>query len=301
MRLYQALRLSICLGWTFCLLMGSTAPLLAQKSVSVTTLEGFIQAIQSDRTIRLKTNKLNLSELNANRPASNPNVKISRVADGIQLEISNVNNLNIEGAMDRPTKILNKNREAYILVFNNCENLSLNRIEAGHSPAKGACTGGVLLFNNSRNIKISNALLFGDGSEGLRLDGVNKANIENLSIRGCSYGIMTIQQSEDVSFSNCHFTDNREFDLVNVFDSENISFSSCRMDFNQSNHSNQFNHYALINAVLSQGMNTPVVKLEKCIIEDNYCQYFCRSSRAISVKDCKMDNNIFEKGYSSQK
>lgn len=278
---------------------GFFSQVFAQKTVNVSNINELIQAIAPNKIIKLKANKFILSNLNIN--ISNPHVNLEPVEDGFRVEIKGVSNLRIEGASERKSKIISNSRYAPILVFNDCDNISIDNIEAGHGSSKGICKGEVLAFHNSKKITLTNTILFGSGTEGLLLNNCTESRFDNVTIRGCTQGILTIRNSSQIDFINCRFTDNRQFDLINIFDSEKITLSNCLIDLNRSGDGSPHNIYALFNAPLTLGMHDPILTLTKCTIEDNYCQYFCRSGNAVKLVDCQLDNNIFEKGYNSHK
>lgn len=281
-------------------LFGSVSLVLAQKSknVSVYSAEEFLEAIGSNTNIRLKAKRFLFSEIQA--PPSNPNVRLEKVEDGFKIKILDVKNLKIEGEPARKPKLLTNTRYAHVLSFENCENIEITAVEAGHGPGRGYCQGGVFEFIKCNKVFTGNSLLFGSGTEGITLDQVKDAKFSRLTIRSCTYGIMTIRNSFDVSFNDCRFTDNREFDLINIYDSENIKYISCRIDFNQSGSGASYDNYAVINAPLPTGNKREVVTLENCYIEDNDCQYFCRSELATKCEDCVFNNNTF-RDYASNR
>jgi hypothetical protein len=278
-------------------LQAQKAPKL--RKVTVSTTEDFINALVSGNHIILKEPKYVLTNLSPN--LKNPNIQLIRVGNGgTMLQVQNLQNLQISGNPKTFTKLLTSVSAAYVLSFKNCENVVLENLEAGHAPLQGYCQGGVLGFYNSKKIQVNNSILFGSGTEGITLEGVSEAKFNNLVIKSCTYGIMTLTGVRDVEFNNSRFTDNREFDMITVSDGENIRFNQCQIDFNRSGRGEASDNYALINAVSSSNSAGSFILMSNCKIEDNLCQYFCRSQNAIKLDNCQMDNNLFEKGYNSQ-
>ena len=273
----------------------------AQKSkiVTVSNLNELISAIGSDKIIKIKSNKILFSDLK--KIPDNAQVQVEEVFDGLALTINNVKNLRIEGDGSKAVKLITNTRYAHVLTFKNCENIEIVNVEAGHGPGKGYCVGGVFAFYKSSKITIQNSLLFGSGTEGITMEDVQDAKFNNITIQSCTYGIMTLTNTRNIEFTNCHFTDNQEFDMVNIFNSENINFISCHFDYNRSGTGAEYDNYALFNAPLGTGFSKNLVILKKCVIEDNYSPYFCRSGSSIKMEDCQMDNNLFVKGFNSNK
>ncbi len=280
-----------------CLINPEAAIAQRTKTVSVSTADEFIESIGSNRTIKLKAKRFVFSKLNARRFTGS--VRLVPVFDGFQIEISDVKNLRIEGEV--LTKLLTSHRYAYVLSFRNCENIVIDQVEAGHAPIQGYCTGGVFAFYNSKNIQVNNSVLFGSGTEGITLEGVEQAKFDNLTIRSCTYGIMTLKGASEVEFVKCRFTDNQEYDLINIYDSENISFTECTIDLNRAGTGADYDNYALINAPLTYGAYKTVATFRKCVIEDNHCQYLLRSDTAVKLEDCDLANNSVEKSYYNYK
>ena len=271
----------------------------AQKTINVSKVDDLIKAIAPNKIIKLKSNKFILS--NINRNISNPYVDVIPVGSGLRLEIKGVSNLKIEGNSNRKSKIISNTPSAPVLVFENCDNITIDNIEAGHSPTSLAGEGAIFVFKNSSKITLTNSILSGSSTEGLSLKNCSETRFDNVTIRGCSIGILSIRNSQQITFINCRFTDNQSYDLINVFDSENINFNDCLIDLNKSGDGAAHNTYALFNVPLTPGMYDSTIKLTKCTIEDNHCQYFCRSGTAVKLDDCQLHNNIFEKGYNSHK
>lgn len=264
---------------------------------TVKTAEELLQEIGSNKILKIKTEKLNLSSLRF--MSSNANVSINNTPEGLVIEIRDTDNLTIEGDMPQAVKTTSDIRQKPILSFINCKNLSISNLEFGYSPGNRKADGDLLYFQNVENLTLRNIVFQGEAGRALSLEGVRKASLSNLKISGCSKGILSMRNCSELTFQAGHFFNNRRFDLINVFDSEQIVFDQCRIDYNYTGTGAEYDNYALINAPLSPSARNPVVTLKKCVIEENYLQYFCRSSAAVVREDCRLDNNLFVKGYSS--
>lgn len=296
-RIYTMKRISIILILIHLIVLN----LAAQKSKTVTVddINQFVKAIGSDKIIRLKTSKLIVS--NAVQAANNEYLTVKPVEKGWELEIRNVKNLKIIGTVNQPVKLITNTRQAAVLSFKNCENIVISHVEAGHAAGKGVSKEGVLVFKDCKNIQINESVVSGSGSEGLTFLNVKEVSLKNLTIKGCSSGAMTVKNSSNIYFEGGRLTNNQAFDLISIFDSENITFEKCKIDFNRAGKGQEYDAYTLFNVLLDIGVTTNIVTLKECTIEDNYCQYFCKSTAAVKVENCKLDNNIFEKGYNITK
>jgi archaellum component FlaF (FlaF/FlaG flagellin family) len=271
----------------------------AQKSrtQNIKTPEEFLQEIASNTVLRLKSEKLNFSALGYR--SANKNVNVNRTNEGLVIEIRDVDNLTIEGDVSGLVKITGDSRQKPILSFINCKNLTLQSLEIGYSPGNMQAKGTLLHFQNIEGLTLKNITFRGEAAFALELNAVRKANIDAINISGCTQGVMSLRNCSEFYFKNCHFFNNRQFDLINIFDSEKINFEQCRIDFNYTGTGAEYDSYALVNAPLSSGSSGPIVFFKKCIIEENYFQFFCRSSAAVAREDCKLDNNLIVKGYNS--
>ncbi len=218
----------------------------------------FVEAIGSNKTIELEGNTIFLSDISSSKSGSN--YRFDEEFDGHELVIFNVSNLKIIGLGLKPVKIITKPVYGDVLVFNNCSDVLLENIDAGHGPEKGECTGGVLNFSDSKNISIKNSVLFGSGIEGITAEKVKNLNCDNTIIKGCSFSIMTLKNCEKIKFNNCEFIDNKEFDLINLSDCLDLTFAQCKISENSS-------------SSILRITNCLNILFTECIIENNkgYC------------------------------
>ncbi len=179
----------------FNLLFINQIPWSSQTTI-VSTATELINAIGSNKTILIKPGTYHLSSL----PKKNTNyIKWEKVFDGYQIKIKNINNLNLKGIGSKRPKILVDPKYGYVFQFINAININIQYLNMGHTES-GFCTGGVLRFENSRSIDIEDSILFGSGTEGITLNNVQQLNFRYSVIKECSYYIMTIQNSKDITF-----------------------------------------------------------------------------------------------------
>ncbi|SHJ72426.1 stalk domain-containing protein [Paramaledivibacter caminithermalis] len=197
------------------------------EEVMVNNAEEFISAIGPNKKIILKENQdFNLTGENIYN-IENPYIYWNNKYDGYELVIRDVNNLTIEGAGDVNVNILVEPRYADVLTFNNCTNIKIININAGHTPDKGYCEGGVFVFNDCIDIDIENTRLFGCGILGLDLSGVDGFKFTNSIITECSYGIMIISNSKNISFDNSKFIENESLDTMIDINNSAAIFTKC--------------------------------------------------------------------------
>lgn len=264
------------------------------KTISVKNTEEFLKAIGNDVTIRITTNRLDFSKLPS---ITNPNINLISKNDGVMLQILNVKNLKIIGHRNY-TKIISTLQYHYVLSFKDSENIQIENIEAGHTIYKPILDGGVFLFENSQKIDLKNCILFG-GNEGITLKKVSEFDFKNSIIRNCVSRVMSIENGKDIDFEKSRFTENSALDLFYIVDSKEISFEKCVIDFNHTGKDESYDNFALFHVPMEPGNFVTIVRLKECKIEDNFAQFFCRVKDVIKLEKCTMENNIFEKGYSS--
>ena len=253
----------------------------------VNSPDEFVNAIGSDRIIQLRGSTISLSDLPSTRQG--PNYRFEEVFDGHELVIFGVNNMKIVGLGSKQVEVVTKPIYSNVLVFKNCENITIENVYAGHSQG-GECTGGVFKMVDSKNFTINNSTLYGSGMEGITAENVTGLRFNNSVIRGCSYHIMTLKNSSDFEFNNSEFTGNKEFDLVNISNSNNIRFKTCRFTNNQTGITS-WSDYALFNIVQS----TSII-LEDCLIENNNADHYIKTDSPIEARGVRLVNNTFRKG-----
>lgn len=172
----------------------TTAP---QTQVTVTTADEFLAAIGSDTEIIVDAQLIDLSTATGYGTALGANYRWDDPFDGPELVITGVSNLTIRGAgEDRTATVISAvPRYADVLSFENCSNIHVKGITAGHTQEPGYCMGGVLFFQNSQDILVENCGLFGCGTLGVSAYSSKDIQIVNNEIYECSVG--------GVEFTNC--------------------------------------------------------------------------------------------------
>lgn len=271
----------------FFLFIGSYASIAGAASirtVSVSNVGELLRAIGPDRVIKLKPGTYTLPTEDL---SDNPYLAWEEVFDGYELVIKNLSGLTIEGQGER-TKILAEPRYAFVFRFENVSQVSIKNVVAGHTE-EGYCAGGVFSFFQSKNISIQDSILFGCGTEGLRLEKVSDLQFTNSVIKECTYGIMTVINSERIFFKKATFFDNREFDLITIERGVDIHFDDCDIRDNIANPSD-FPGYSLFLVTDS------TVTVKNTRIRNNQADYFNCGDHPITVKDSTFTKNEWRKG-----
>lgn len=222
-----------------------------QDEVHVNNLTELIYAMRSNRVIIIDNDiefEDGLNQLHNYNPRRLPQEsryereKLSSVTDkcyidqntdGPELLLAGFSNLTIKSGDENYRRLLRiRPRYAYVLNFFNCTNIRFEGLVMGHTD-EGYCEGGVLYFENCKDITISNCDLYGCGTEGIGCLQTSNLKMSNSLIRDCSYQIMTLRQCKDFSFDRCFFFRNRQFSLLDIFSSGNIKFTDCMITHNE--------------------------------------------------------------------
>lgn len=239
------------------LVASCTAILAAEKQdeVHVNNLVEFIHAMKSNRIIYVDSDidfGKQLERYHNYNPQRLPDISEYDVfenmdkysdrcfvfdrQDGYGLFLAGFKNLTIKSASalinGQRTLLRVSPRYADVLMFINCSDITIDGFIMGHTD-EGYCEGGVLSFRSCKNVRVDNCDLYGCGIEGITLRKTLTFTMTNSIIRDCSYSIMTIVESNDCTFENCHFFRNREFALFDLSGSKNLTYRNCFVSHNE--------------------------------------------------------------------
>lgn len=271
--------------------LGSTQLLLTRPSfaarrarITVSTSRELWDAIGSDRTITLRPGVYDLVSIADTLTASSPHIAFEAVYDGIEAVIRNVQNLTIIGPKDHSAKIYTQPRYADVLRFDNCQDITLKQIEAGHWPDEGDCNGAVLQFTDCDRIELDDLRLFGSGTYGIWASRTNELHCKDSQIYECTYGILYLTACEDIHLEDCQFLNNRQYNLVHVERSRQVQFEDCQFRNNQ---------------VLAQWdaffnvIDSPAVIVEDCEFINNSSAKLMNQPGVLRLDDVRFTDNTF--------
>ena len=213
---------------------GGGAPAVPE-GVRVDTLDRFVAAIAPGVTLVIPERGITLSVPYAEAGISpydqdppefeSDYVRWDHGGTGWQMTIHDVNGLTLVGENGNGL-LLSLDENAFVLGFENCDDLTLEGLTAGHE-VPGYCTGGVFRVNDSRRMTMTDMRMYGCGTEGLAMANVKDARIENCDIYACTFNLMTLSNCEDITFVGTTFRDTGEFDMVYIYESTDILFEDC--------------------------------------------------------------------------
>ena len=216
------------------LLSGGASAKNAPK-IEVATAHEFLNALGSNRTIVLTNDYYDITEALQDFPSlhldyesaetTDRNIYCIDNYDGPELHIANITNLSIVTSRTVVTFVAQP-RYADVITFEKCSGIKIDGITFGHTE-EGYCDRGVLGFYQCTDVEISCCDLYGCGTEGIVLTDCAKMTFTASKIRDCSYHIMHLSRSRNISFESCQFFRNREFEQINIHGCENVLFDNC--------------------------------------------------------------------------
>lgn len=251
------------------------------EEYNVSTAKEFLEAIGPQRTIVLQPGEYDFSSVSG---GTGEYYSFQEAYDGLELEITGVSGLKIEGAENWGSHLVTRPRYGHVIRFKGCQGIDISNIKAGHGPETGYCTGGVFLFEGCQGINIDGCHLYGSGTEGLTIIRSQGVSVENSIVKSCTYSIMSIYQSQGITFNKCKFFDNKEFGLVNISESAEIEYKNC--EFNRNRTNDDFFNVDSSNDI----------SLKKCSFDQNKASRLCNSVDAIEQKGLSFSNNQWSNG-----
>ncbi len=178
-------------------------------SVTVNTVDDFLEAIGPDRTIILDGAMFDLSTASNYGGIGTAYYYWQENHDGPGLVIHDVDGLSIQAqnSASGATTLAAIPRFADVVSFTDCDNLSLFGFTAGHTKEPGVCSGGVLRFQNCNEIRIEKMRLYGCGILGIQTSQCSSINILRTDIYECSQGGAIFFQTDGINFSDCSIYD----------------------------------------------------------------------------------------------
>lgn len=245
------------------------------KAITVSTIEEFFSAIGPDRIIRLNPGDYDLS---GGYTVKNRYVTWVDEYDGPCPVIRNVSNLTLVG--DGLARLMIRPAYGWVLSFDTCTEVTLSGLTVGHT-VPGYCLGGVLRFKNCDSPSVRDCDLYGSGTYGVGLERTSGFAMENARIRECTYGLATIERSEDITFSYVTFETTGEFDLIEIRSSDRVLFDSCAFRRNRGS------------TLISADAESRDLLLRDCAVEENRTSRFSNDPPGLRMVGTLFSDNGF--------
>ncbi len=229
--LLSVLLLALCLCAPRAAAAGPTGPVL------VSDARGLLESIASDTTVVLSPGRYDVSaaigEIMSGDSAAwlsaHPGLRFEDCWDGYALLISGVDGLTIRGM--EQVELVVEPRQADVLRFENCRNITLETMTLGHSERPGVCMGDVLDFSACEGVTLRGLDLYGCGAFGVTAMNCGDLRMEDSTIRDCSYGLLNVSNSRGLRFINCSMHGTGGYNMLDVTLSS-LSFDGCTFEDN---------------------------------------------------------------------
>ena len=177
--------------------------------VSVKTIDEFLEAIGPDRTIVLDGTNFDLSKAKNYGGKSTAYYRWEDKNDGPELVIHDVKNLTMKAKNPdaSATTLEALPRYANVLVFKNCENVTVAGFTAGHTKGKGTCSGGVIYFNECSKLKVEKMRLYGCGDMGIDTFMCSDIDVIGTEIYECTSGACDFYETSGINLKDCNIHD----------------------------------------------------------------------------------------------
>jgi hypothetical protein len=198
-------------------------PVEVQEVVQVNTMAGFFEAIGSNKHIIVKGGTYYITDLVEKLPTTY--VSWHKIYDGFEPHITGVKNLTISSA--DTARFLIEPRYAWVMKFEKCSNISFSNLVFGHEIG-GYCSGGCVAFDRSSDISFDSCSLYGSGTVGLDLEYVTNLTFNRSLIYECTYNLLNLTESKNLSFTQSTFRDTEGYNPVEIDACDSVAFSQCR-------------------------------------------------------------------------
>ena len=179
-----------------------------ENGLLVSTADEFLASITPGATIILSEGAYDLSTASDyGNPTGSEYYKWEECYDGFQLVIENTDGLTIRGQDEKAVNISAVPRYANVLVFRNCDSITLSSITAGHTTEPGFCAGGVVQYVDCSKVSIDRCNLYGCGVLGIEALNSREVHVTNTEIYECSYGAVSATNCYDFLLSQCVIRD----------------------------------------------------------------------------------------------
>lgn len=257
----------------------------------VDSVDAFLAALGSDRTVILAAGEYNLSRAADYGGAGTDTYAWAEVGDGYELVIDRLQNLTILGADGAESvSIVTEPRYANVLRFEDCRTVMIDGLTAGHTPDQGYCTGGVLFLGGCDDTYVNGCVLYGCGTVGIIAYNCRGVFAEQTTIKECSSGAIQTTSCYDV-----RFTDGRIYDCGLEADSIRYHLFDVITTTGFAVHNTEiYNNDARLFLMSKYSAG---VELRGCRVCNNQFQEgICTSGGSVVIDGCALDENALVSG-----
>ena len=249
-------------------------------TVTVSDVKGLLENIKNNTKIILKEGTYDLSSVDGSAFKS----EFVDYEYG-QLRFEGVSNLCIEA--QEGAEVLISVADAYAPVLSFIEggsNITLRGLTVGHDVEPGYCSGSVTYFDGVGGINIEDCNLFGSGTYGVEANYCSNINVSGCDIYECTYGLVSITNSDTIRFHNCEMRDSKDLNMFDLAESYSILFEDCRIHNNDSSEAYE--------GLFINSEEYADVTFKNCEFTENVYQRFSRSS--VTLDQCTVNDIVKE-------
>lgn len=205
--------------------------------IHVSTVDEFLSAIGSDRTIILSPGTYELSaasDYGQKRDDSAP-YYWGKVYGGSQLIIDGVSGLRIEASND--ANITTASNYATPLTVQNSADVSLEGLKIGRAGLEYAYNSDALGFNSCERVSVTGCELYSSGNSGIRCETCADVSAVNCKIYDCGNAAVWCRDSENVYLEDCEIYDCAwgEYGVIfSIHNARGFVVTSCDIHDNES-------------------------------------------------------------------
>ncbi len=259
---------------------------IPDDAVSAESVDAFLAAIAPGASITLEEGSYDFSlASDYGEEKADGYYRWKPVSDGYELIITGVDGLRIQGQSRENSAICIQPRYANVLSFENCSDIRISSLTAGHTEAPVECSGGVLKFSSTNNVNIYSSSLYGCGTVGIQAESCSNITANNSDIFDCSYSAVFVKICSDVRLTNCRIYDcggSTSLALFQAMDSRGFAVVNTEIYGNKA-------------ATLMSNAYSKEMYLLGCAVEDNsFSEALFRLNRyGIIVDQCGFTNNKY--------
>ncbi|HPJ15163.1 MAG TPA: right-handed parallel beta-helix repeat-containing protein [Spirochaetota bacterium] len=247
----------------------------AQNIIHVTSVKELFENIGSNRTI-----------------VCAPGLYDVRNAQGVVTEflffkysepqIQHVKGLVIRGV--KGVEIINGRNDGFVLIFNDCRDVTLEGLTLGHEKDTEHCHGGVVWFENTTGIKITKCDIYGCGLTGIEFDRVKGVSVADSIIRDCTICALSLEECIDVRFDRCTFSGTEGRTLFYIRRVRDVVIADSAVKNNRSTH-----------LIFGANLMTDRVSVIRSRFENNAALRLSDSNSRIRFTESVFTGNSFDK------
>ncbi len=275
-----------------------TAPEAVDGVIKVKNVDEFLASIAPNTVIELSEGVYDLSKASDYAKYSQSKYYSWNSIDeedgkSAELVINEVRNLTIRGEGAGKTTIVAVPRDANVIAFNRCDNLTVSDLTAGHTvEPTNRCAGGVLQMQSCINVNVDKCGLYGCGTIGVIGYSCEKLNVTDCDIYECSVGAIKVSACQDVIISSCdiHHHGTRTANsiaehLFNVIESTAFTVYNCMIHDNR------------IDGLLYNRNSDQVSLLSNKIAKNEINDVFIFEQNGAIVDGCSFEDNKIRNWY----